>query len=177
VVKGLALIVLSAIAVVACVSAPEPPVAAQPSVLCQVISDPAAFDGREVTVRGIFASDYQHYSSLIDPACPRGLPPYSDGSPPGKAEFDAVLCSESGGLVEVSARGRVEARPGEIPSVRFHVQEYTEPRAVTFDPNWIDRYGVLRSEADMRWDNRRMLMCFIAGYVDPDTRERREPPQ
>ena len=176
-VRDLVLIVLSVIAVASWACAEEPVAPTAPSVLCQVVSDPAAFDGREVTVRGIFASDYQHYSSLIDPACPRGLPPYGDGRELGRAEFDAALCSESGGLVEVSARGRVESRPGEIPSVRFHVEEYGEPRAVTFDPNWADRYGVLRSESTMRWDGRRRLMCVIAGIVDPNTMQRRDERQ
>ncbi len=145
--------------------------------LCQVLASPASFDGQEVTVRGIFTSDYQHYSLLIDPACERGLPPYSGRGVIGKDLFDAVMCSEAGGLVEVTARGRVEARPGEIPAVKFWVEEYSDPRSVEFNPGWDDHFGVLRSESTERWDDRRMRMCFVAGFVDPETRERREPPQ
>lgn len=176
-VREFALLAVSAIALISCASAPVQTEPSEPSMLCRVVADPAAFDGQEVTVRGIFASDYQHYSSLIDPSCPHGLPPYASGHELGRAAFDAALCSENGGLVEVTARGRIEARSGEIPSVKFHVEEYSDPRALPFDPRWADRYGVLRSESTERWDGRRRLMCMVAGIVDPNTGERRVPAQ
>lgn len=172
--EKLSVVFLVVLCASACAVAPSMPTATESSVLCRIVADPTAFEGQEVTVRGVFASDYQHYSSLIDPSCPRGLPPYGSGDELGRAALDAALCSESGGLVEVTARGRVESRVGEFPSVRFHVEEYSDAQAVAFNSTWVDPYGVLRSESDMRWDNRRMRMCFSAGYIDPETRERRE---
>lgn len=159
-----------------CVSPPErTPAQEAPSMLCQVLAAPAEFHGREVTVRGIFASDYQHGSLLMDPDCDNGLTPYSAHDEIGKNMLDGALCSEEGGLVEIAARGRVEARPGEIPNIRFYVSEYSEPRAIAFDPAWGD--GLLRMESTTRWDGRRRRMCFHAGYIDPETMERREPAQ
>jgi hypothetical protein len=174
----LSFVVLFVLCASACAAAPEASsTSPEPSTLCQVVADPAAFDGQEVTVRGIFASDYQHYSSLSDPDCPRGLSPYSAPGRIGEALLNRALCSEAGGLVEITARGRVEARPGEIPAVKFWVLEYSDARAIAFDPTWEDEFGVLASESRESWNGRRRRLCFVAGYLDPETMQRREPPQ
>lgn len=142
--------------------------------ICEIVHDPERFDAQEVMVRGIFVSDYHHGSVLIEPNCRWGVSPYSD-SANGQEILNAALCSEAGGLVEVTARGRVEARPGEVPSMRFHVIEYSSARGVQFDPAWEDRWGGLRQESQESWRGRRLRLCMMAGYVDRDTLERIEP--
>jgi hypothetical protein len=174
---GIVLECLVLLGAAACASSEVAPNASLPNMLCRVASSPEQFEGQEVTVRGIFTSDYQHYSLLIDPTCRPTLALYETREQVGKELFDAALCSEQGGLVEVSARGRIEARPGDIPATRFHVTEYSDPRAVEFDPDGVDPFSVLQHESTARWDNLRMRMCFTAGYVDPETRQRRELPQ
>jgi hypothetical protein len=170
---GLACLILSC-AAIACVSVTAQDAPAEPSMLCQIVANPAGFDGQEVTVRGIFTSDYMHYSSLIDPSCRNGLAPYETRGQIGEDLFDAALCYEEGGLVEVTARGRIESRPGEIPSVKLWVAEYSDPQHVEFDPAWEDRFGVLEDESRTTWNDRRRRMCLIAGFVDPETMQRRE---
>lgn len=166
-----------ACAAAACASGPpDGDVADQPSALCQVLADTAAFNDREVIVRGVFMSDYQHGSLLIDPSCDNGLTPIADPDAIGEELLSAALCSEAGGLVEVSARGRVESRPGQVPSVVLRVAEYSEPLAIAFDPSWDYARG-LELESRMRWDGRRWRICLSAGFIDPETRQRREPPQ
>lgn len=142
--------------------------------ICQIVHDPERFDDQEVVVRGVFFSDYHHGSVLIEPNCRWGVSPSSE-SGVGQDILNAALCSEAGGLVEVTARGRVEAHPGEVPSMRFHVTEYLDARGVPFDPTWEDRWGALQQESRENWRGRRLRICMMAGYVDPNTLQRIEP--
>ena len=175
--EKLVAVVLLVLCASACATSQPQNLTSEPSALCRVAADAAAYDGQEITVRGIFASDYQHYSSLIDPRCRRSVSPYNTRDQIGADVLDGALCSQVGGLVEVTARGRVEARPGEVPSIKFHVLEYSDARAVTFDPSWDDPFGVLERESRESWSGMRRRLCLYAGFLDPETMQRREPPQ
>lgn len=143
--------------------------------ICAIVEHPEKFNGQELSVRGVFASDYFEYSSLGDPLCGRSVSPWNivGLDPPGEDAFQAMLCDEQGGLVEVTVRGRVEARPGQVPSSRFYVLEYSDPRHIEFSSAWPDRYGVLAREATASWQGIRRQFCVVEGFVDRETLERR----
>jgi hypothetical protein len=144
--------------------------------LCSVVADPAAFEGREIAIRGVYVSDYHHGSLFVDPGCRKGAAPWHDDRVVlGEENLDRELCSEAGGLVAVTIRGRVDSRPGEVPFMRFHVAEYSDVAPHAYDRSAWGGDFLVASEATTSWRDRRRRLCFIAGYLDGDTFERRDP--